>query len=233
MSSSFITVSYQFIELKLESKNSTDRQSEKVIARCVHEGNQGLPTCSYRHSCRSQQSHSWPATSMNSSFVLLHRWDKIPESTGWMLFRRIVAPRRYPSLDVSLINSGTSVNSSASCFRKMRTTAVKKIPIKTDVATAMTTENFAAFGWFAPSSFDTRTPMNEHRKKQEILAHVGRCCRCLNKMGRCLPHCGIETQSNHQSPCFIVHAARSNKQLSLRVRFFLLINKKKEELLTR
>lgn len=42
----------------------------------------------------------------------------------------------------------------------MRNTAMKMAPMNPEVDTAMTTENLAALGRFAPSSFDTLTLQN-------------------------------------------------------------------------
>lgn len=89
-----------------------------------------------------------------------------------MLFRRIMAPRKYPNFDASLITSGTSVKNSGSFFLKMRAMAMKTVPINTDVVRTTTTENFAALGRFAPSSFDTRTLMQETRDFSLLVNHL-------------------------------------------------------------
>jgi hypothetical protein len=49
------------------------------------------------------------------------------------------------------------VKSRGICFLAARATAVKISPMAADVVVATTTENLAAFGWLAPSSFETRT----------------------------------------------------------------------------
>jgi len=74
-----------------------------------------------------------------------------------MLFKRIVAANRYPSLDVSLISTGTSVKNFGMCLRAIRTITMKINPSRADVKTDIITANFAAFGRPAPSSLDTRT----------------------------------------------------------------------------
>ena len=89
----------------------------------------------------------------------------VPDSTGWMLLRNVVAARRYPSLAVSLTTEPSPVKSRGICFLAARATAVKTNPMAEDVVVATTTENLAAFGWLAPSSFETRTlTRNDHRK---------------------------------------------------------------------
>ena len=89
----------------------------------------------------------------------------VPDSTGWMLLRNMVAARRYPSLAVSLTTAPSPVKRRGICFLAARATAVKTNPMAADVAVATTTENLAAFGWLAPSSFETRTlTRNDHRK---------------------------------------------------------------------
>lgn len=96
-------------------------------------------------------------TISNKNYRRLVSEESIPERTGWMLLRNIVAAKRNPSLEVSLIKSGLSVKNFGSCFRSIRTTIVKINPMTADVATAIITENFAAFGWFPPSSLETLT----------------------------------------------------------------------------
>jgi len=91
----------------------------------------------------------------------------VPDSTGWMLLRNVVAARRYPSLAVSLTTEPSPVKSRGICFLAARATAVKTNPMAEDVVVATTTENLAAFGWLAPSSFETRTlTRNDHRKRE-------------------------------------------------------------------
>ena len=91
----------------------------------------------------------------------------VPDSTGWMLLRNVVAARRYPSLAVSLTTEPSPVKSRGICFLAARATAVKTNPMAEDVIVATTTENLAAFGWLAPSSFETRTlTRNDHRKRE-------------------------------------------------------------------
>lgn len=58
---------------------------------------------------------------------------------------------------VSLTTTSSPVKSRGICFLAARATAVKTTPTAADVTVATTTENLAAFGWLAPSSFDTRT----------------------------------------------------------------------------
>jgi hypothetical protein len=81
----------------------------------------------------------------------------VPDSTGWMLLRNMVATRRYPSLAVSLTTAASPVKSRGISFLAARAIAVKTSPMAADVVVATTTENLAAFGWLAPSSFETRT----------------------------------------------------------------------------
>ena len=81
----------------------------------------------------------------------------VPDSTGWMLLRNMVAARRYPNLAVSLTTAPSPVKSRGICFLAARATAVKTNPMAVDVVVATTTENLAAFGWLAPNSFETRT----------------------------------------------------------------------------
>lgn len=80
----------------------------------------------------------------------------VPDNTGWMPLRNMVAARRYPSLAVSLTTTSSPVKSRGICFLAARATAVKITPTAADVAVATMTENLTAFGWLAPSSFDTR-----------------------------------------------------------------------------
>jgi hypothetical protein len=84
-----------------------------------------------------------------------------------MLLRNMVAARRYPSLAVALRTTSSPVKSRGICFLAARATAVKITPMTADVAVATTTENLAAFGWLAPSSFDTRTLTYGERNGKE------------------------------------------------------------------
>lgn len=128
-----------------------------------------------------------------------------------MLLRNMVAARRYPNLAVSLTSRSSSVKSLGSCFLATRATSVKISPMAADVVTATTTENLAAFGWFAPSSFATRTLtenettegyFSEHSRAQKIISEAQR----EGKQNNCVPHCSIKTNSYHQCPKLIVHA---------------------------
>jgi hypothetical protein len=56
---------------------------------------------------------------------------------------------------------------------------MKMAPMKPDVDTAITTENFAAFGRFAPSSLDTLTLEKEAAAKNEILQFSENCTRSV------------------------------------------------------
>lgn len=78
----------------------------------------------------------------------------------------MVAAKKYPNLDVSLITRGVDVNSLGKSFLVARITAVNKIPKITDVQTVTTIENFAAFGFPAPSSLDTRTLQEKYEYDQ-------------------------------------------------------------------
>lgn len=71
--------------------------------------------------------------------------------------RTIVAARRYPNSEASLTNSGMSVKNFGNRFLSTITITMNIRPIKADVETVTMTEKLAAFGWLAPSSFDTRT----------------------------------------------------------------------------
>lgn len=79
----------------------------------------------------------------------------------------MVAAKKYPNLDVSLITRGVDVNSLGKSFLVARITAVNKIPKITDVQTVTTIENFAAFGFPAPSSLDTRTLQEKYEYDQD------------------------------------------------------------------
>lgn len=83
-----------------------------------------------------------------------------------MLLRKMVAAKKYPNLDVSLITRGVDVNSLGKSFLVARITAVNKIPNITDVQTVTTIENFAAFEFPAPSSLDTRTLQEKYEYDQ-------------------------------------------------------------------
>lgn len=96
----------------------------------------------------------------------------VPDNTGWMLLRNMVAARRYPSLAVALTTTSSPVKSRGICFLAARATAVKITPMAADVAVATTTENLAAFGWLAPSSFDTRTLTYGETKRKGRTTHI-------------------------------------------------------------
>ena len=131
----------------------------------------------------------------------------VPDSTGWMLLRNMVAARRYPSLAVSLTTAPSPVKRRGICFLAARATAVKTNPMAADVVVATTTENLAAFGWLAPSSFETRTlTRNDHRKGELRVSVVSTANRWEPKQCWTLPYCSIEAKSNHQRPKLIVHA---------------------------
>lgn len=74
-----------------------------------------------------------------------------------MLLRKMVAARKYPRFEVSLITASLSVNIFGNWFLVATIAIVNKLPIVVDVMIATTMANFAAFGCPAPSSFETRT----------------------------------------------------------------------------
>jgi hypothetical protein len=83
-----------------------------------------------------------------------------------MLLRNMVAARRHPNWAVSLTTASSPVKRRGICFLAARATAVNTSPMAADVVVATTTENLAAFGWFAPSSLDSRTLIaNEAARK--------------------------------------------------------------------
>jgi hypothetical protein len=83
-----------------------------------------------------------------------------------MLLRNMVAARRYPNLAVSLTTASSPVKRRGICFLAARATAVNTSPMAADVVVATTMENLAFFGWFAPSTLETRTLIaNEAARK--------------------------------------------------------------------
>lgn len=71
--------------------------------------------------------------------------------------RTIVSASKVASLVTACITSWLFVKSTGKSFLVMKTRIIKMMPINSEVKVTTTTENFAAFGCPAPSSFDTLT----------------------------------------------------------------------------
>lgn len=74
-----------------------------------------------------------------------------------MPLRKMIAARIYPSFDVSFMTCCSFVNSLGNSFLVANIVAEIIRPITADVKTLTVMENFAAFGFPAPNSFETLT----------------------------------------------------------------------------
>ena len=80
-----------------------------------------------------------------------------PDKTGYTLFKSIVNASRGARRATALITSLLLVKATANSFLVMKIIAIKTTPTKKVVPTTTITENFAALGRPAPSSFETLT----------------------------------------------------------------------------
>ena len=80
-----------------------------------------------------------------------------PERTGCTLLMTMQKANMGVSSTTSSCTCESFENKEGYCSRKMIRTSDIKRPIRNEVITATTSENFAALGWHAPSSFDTLT----------------------------------------------------------------------------
>ena len=120
------------------------------------------------------------STSINVTTCLLDQkkcnlenrtWERIyaPERTGCTLFIMIDVASNGVSAITSCFTSSLLVNADGYWFLVMIKTKERRTPIKNELMTTTTTENFAVLGWPAPSSFDTLTLQSRTKKNGSFL----------------------------------------------------------------
>ena len=90
----------------------------------------------------------------------------LPDKTGWKLSMIMQNASSGVSFLTRVSTSVSFEKSDGYSLRVMIRKSDKTRPIKNEVETATTSENFAVLGWAAPSSFDTLTLEKQYNSKK-------------------------------------------------------------------
>lgn len=156
---------YLNAHVEYESHKQRQRNPNQIVASQVHVRHISLPPRPNGYPCSSTIStQQWIATTKEIKWNdqrIYQSFEYVPARGSWTLRTTMQITSNGVSLYTISMTSSSVENQEGYCFAVTIRISPRKRPIRKEVITTTTAENFAALGCDAPSSFDTLT-LHQH-----------------------------------------------------------------------